>query len=89
LDNGNVGHVNGDYLTSKIDVHFETLEQNHDDLKVIDEVMHGQKKMSNMMEEIWKFLKSSITNTLEFTSTSKGRKDIDIAKSNIGTMGGV
>jgi hypothetical protein len=84
-----VGHVNGDYLTSEIDVHFETLEHNHDDLKVTDEVMHGQKKMSNMMEEMWKFLKSSITNTLKSASTSEGRKDIDIAKSNIGTMGGV
>jgi hypothetical protein len=69
---------------------FETLEQNHDDLKkVTDELMHGQKKMSNMMEEMWKFLKLSITNTLGFAFESEGRKDIDIVKSDIGSMGGV
>ncbi len=56
LDYGGVGHVNGDYMTSKIDVCFETLEQNHDDLKkVTNELMHGYKKMSSMMEEMWKF----------------------------------
>ncbi len=45
LDYGNVGHVSGDYMTSYIVVHFETLEQNHDDLKnVTDELMHGQKR---------------------------------------------
>jgi hypothetical protein len=69
---------------------FETLEQNHDDLKkVTNELMHGQKKISNMMEEMWKFLKLSTTNTLGSTSQSEGRNDIDIVKSDIGSMGGV
>jgi len=69
---------------------FETLEQNHDDLKkVIDQLMHGQKKMPSMMEELWKFLKLSTANTFGFASASKGRKDISVANSNIRSMGGV
>jgi len=62
-----VGHVRGDYMTSEIDVRFETLEQNHDDLKKVTyELMHGQKRMSGMIEEMWKFLKLNTTYTLGF-----------------------
>jgi hypothetical protein len=71
-------------------VRFETFEQNHDDLKkVIDQLMHGQKKMLSMMEELWKFLKLITANTLGYASASKGRKDINIANSDIRSMGGV
>jgi hypothetical protein len=71
-------------------VRFETFEQNHDDLKkVIDQLMHGQKKMLSMMEELWKFLKLITANTLGSASASKGRKDINIANSDIRSMGGV
>jgi hypothetical protein len=54
-------------MTSEIDVRFETLEQNHDDLKKVTyELMHGQKRMSDMIEEMWKFLKLNTTYTLGF-----------------------
>jgi hypothetical protein len=39
-----------------------------------------------LWRKMWKFLKSSIANTLKSTSTSKRRKDIDIAKIDIGSM---
>ncbi len=67
MDYGDEGHVRGDYMTSEIDVRFETLEQNHDDLKKVTyELMHGQKRMFGMIEEMWKFLKLNTTYTLDF-----------------------
>lgn len=45
LDYDDVGHVSGDYMTLEIDVHFETLEENHDDLKnVTDELCTPKKR---------------------------------------------
>jgi hypothetical protein len=62
-------------MVFEIDLHFEALKNNHDEnRKTTSELMENQKKMSSMMEEMWKFLKSSAS-VHGSRSKSKGKKD--------------
>jgi len=81
----------GDGMVFEIDRCFETLKNNQDEIQeTIDELMENQKKMSSMMEEMWKFLKYG-ANMHGSTSTLEGRKNIVVQKveQDVGSMGEV
>ncbi len=62
-------------MVSEIDLLFEALKSSQDEIwKTTDELMENQKKMSSMLEEMWKFLKFN-ANVHSFGFESKGKKD--------------
>ncbi len=77
-------------MVSEIDLCFEALESSQDEIwKTIDGLMENQRKMSNIMEEMWRFLKSSAS-LHGFGSESKGKRNlVKKIEQNVGSMGKV